>query len=92
MKRMYYAIANRYGSPTSEGFANTWAVFAFTTKASRAAFVENDTRMGTRQVARREIGRYLPAVRPFSGQCFCLDRLNGEVYVSIPDGRFVVKL
>jgi len=36
---MFYARYNRYGSPTSEGFANTNQVYAFETRKARDAYV-----------------------------------------------------
>ena len=36
----YYAQFNSHGSDTSVGFANTWQVASFATKAARDAWVE----------------------------------------------------
>ena len=51
---MHYAANNIYGTSTSVGFSNTWRVFAFATKASRDAFVE-DGNMSARAVKRKDI-------------------------------------
>lgn len=55
---MFYAADNHYGSQTDLGFANTWYVVAFLTKASRDAYVEASDRLSTRAIKAREVKKY----------------------------------
>lgn len=54
---MYYAKHNAYGSDTSAGFANTWAVVAFQSRKDRDAYCDNDNQ-GI-QVATRRDARHI---------------------------------
>ena len=58
MKR-YYGATNSYASATSVGFANTWIVYAFRSRAERDEWVSNATDRATRAITRREIPKYL---------------------------------
>lgn len=55
---MYYAAINSYSTDTSVGFANTWAVIGFATKAMRDAYVERATDLATRAIKAAEIREY----------------------------------
>jgi hypothetical protein len=59
---MYYAQCNSYASETNTGFANTWIVISFDSRADRDAFVEQDCRLGTESItlakARKMSSRY----------------------------------
>ena len=75
---IYYAATNSYASTTSVGFANTWNVLGFHSKAARDAFVESRDDMATRAITKREVTRYASNYvlsrneynkpTPFSGQ------------------------
>lgn len=69
--RLYYAADNTYSTSVSSGFANTWYVLAFSSRAFRDEYVASSPRLATRDVTKREALRYLPtdsAPVPFSGQ------------------------
>jgi hypothetical protein len=55
-KMTYYAETNHYGNETSVGFANTWLVLAFESKAERDAFVESheNKNLSTAAITRKE--------------------------------------
>lgn len=67
----YYAANNSYGSETSVGFANTWGVKVFASKKDRDEFVRNGD-LSARAIKKTEIGRYLGAVKPFSGKAYMI--------------------
>jgi len=55
---MYYASINAYGSETSSGFANTWSVKAFSTKAERDEYVRaHALRLDVNKITRAEAVR-----------------------------------
>jgi hypothetical protein len=56
---MYYAACNHYATDTSVGFANTWYIRSFETKAKRNDFVSSAEDMATRAIKRREIKLYI---------------------------------
>lgn len=90
---MYYAANNHYGSPTDVGFANTWYVLAFETKAERDAYVENSTSRAARAIYRHEVTSYATnwhmtrneyiKPRPFSGEYWGIDE-TGLIHVCGP--------
>lgn len=55
---MYYAAKNTYASATDIGFANTWYVLGFATKAMRDLHVKNASDLATRAITTREFKRY----------------------------------
>lgn len=55
---MYYAAVNSYANETSVGFANTWSVIGFATRATRDAYVEIATDMATRAISAAEMRKY----------------------------------
>lgn len=55
---MFYAAVNSRASETSVGFANTWGVLGFATKAMRDAYVQRSTDMATRSITSKEVGKY----------------------------------
>lgn len=55
---MYYAADNFYASPTTVGFANTWFVSGFATRAARDAYVADSDGMAARAITRRELRKY----------------------------------
>jgi hypothetical protein len=74
---MYYAAYNHYGSPTSNGFANTEIVRAFDTKEERDAFVEEKSinNKTARAIRRDEVTSTLwDYPKPFSGRCYAVIR------------------
>lgn len=64
----YYAAANKYGSESSDGFANTWAVLVFDCKAKRDAYLADTSNRTARAIKKREIKDYIDAPKPFSGK------------------------
>lgn len=81
----YYAADNLYGSDTSIGFTNTWRVMVFSSKAARDDFVENGNR-STRSIKRREIGQYIPAPKPFTGEARVLNTWMDEYQSKVIPG------
>lgn len=55
---MFYAAVNSRATETSIGFANTWSVLGFATKAMRDAYVRRATDMATRSITSKEVGTY----------------------------------
>ena len=55
---MYYAAVNSYATETSIGFANTWGVLGFATKAMRDAYVKRATDLATKPITSRELRDY----------------------------------
>jgi hypothetical protein len=87
---MFYAAINTYATETSSGFANTWGVLAFETRAARDSYVRSRADLATRAVTRKEIPQYVNGeIKPFTGERYMLglaarddiDGLLGEVYV-----------
>ena len=69
---MYYAANNSFGSETSIGFANTWDVLAFDTKANRDDYVENGN-LSTRAIKRNQVTGYIyHSPEPFTTQHYAL--------------------
>ena len=56
--RTYYAADNHYGSETDLGFANTWYVISFASKAARDAYVANSEKRSTRAIRAGEVRQY----------------------------------
>lgn len=92
---MFYAAVNNYASETSIGFANTWGVIAFESRAARDAYVAKATDLATRPILRSEIRRYIGEPKKFSGTRYMIGLLAnagipgavGEVYVGdVRDG------
>jgi hypothetical protein len=69
---MWYSAHNHYASETDVGFANTWFVYAWETKKARDKHVEKCRDMASRAIRKKEIGHYLGAVQPFSGEGYRL--------------------
>lgn len=55
---MFYVAENHYSSETSIGFANTWYVVGFATRAARDAHVAQAKDMATRAIKAAEIRLY----------------------------------
>ena len=55
---MYYAAVNSYATSTSVGFANTWSVIGFQTRAMRAAYIQSADDLATRAILSKEIRSY----------------------------------
>jgi hypothetical protein len=70
---LFYSAGNCYATETDIGFANTWYIYAFDSKANRDAYVESAADRATRAVKRAEIGKYLGPVKPFSGRGYIVD-------------------
>lgn len=69
----FYAANNDYGTETSIGFSNTWAVLAFGTRQARDHYVAQSNSLAARAIKRKEVTRYInrtPA--PFSGEHYAL--------------------
>jgi len=58
MSKQYYAADNHYGNESSIGFANTWYVLAFASKAARDDFVDGSDKASTRAIKASEIKQY----------------------------------
>lgn len=77
-EKRYFAKANSYATNVNAGFANTWDVLVFTTKKERDSFIENDSRIGTSAISKKEVTKWASnysltqnkhnAPRPFSGE------------------------
>lgn len=84
---MFYAATNSYASETSTGFANTWGVLAFSTRAARDAYVASATDLATRAITRREITQYVSRKpRPFTGERYIIERTPRTLDGCAPDG------
>jgi hypothetical protein len=70
---MFYSAHNRYASETRIGFANTWVIWCWETRKARDAYLAQCRDLASRPIRKKEIGQYLYAPRPFSGEAF---RLN----------------
>lgn len=55
---MYYAAINTHATETSIGFANTWGVIGFSTKAMRDAYVQRATDQATQAITAKEVAKY----------------------------------
>jgi hypothetical protein len=55
---MYYAAFNSHATETSIGFANTWGVIGFATKAMRDAYVKRTNDLATKAITAKEVGKY----------------------------------
>jgi hypothetical protein len=55
---MYYAADNSCASSTSHGFANTWFVLAFDTKAHRDQYVADANNLACCAISRRQVTGY----------------------------------
>lgn len=55
---MFYAAVNSRATETSVGFANTWSVLGFATRAMRDAYVRRATDLATRAITSKEVGTY----------------------------------
>lgn len=71
-ERYYFAVTNSYSTASSLGFSNTWKVLAFTNKTDRDNFVLSSNKLATKSIRKSEIGKYIEAPKPFSGQAFCI--------------------
>lgn len=84
----YYAKANQYGSDTSVGFANTWYVAGFATKAARDAWVDAHTdRLDVESITRAEAEKLVdPANRARAKRG---GELADVIYLTDDNARFV---
>jgi hypothetical protein len=73
---MYYSAHNSYASDTDLGFSNTWEVWGWDSKKSRDAYLTQCRDLASRGIKKKEIGRYLPDPRPFSGEAFRLNPMD----------------
>lgn len=55
---MFYAAINSYATETSVGFANTWGVIGFATKAQRDEYVAEAEDLATKGIKAGEIRNY----------------------------------
>ncbi len=84
---MFYAAINSYASETDIGFANTWGVLAFSTRAARDAYVESAIDLATRAITRREISNYTSRQpRPFTGERYIIEHTPRTLDGCAPDG------
>lgn len=56
--KKYYAIENSMGSSTSHGFANTWSVLVFDSKAARDKFVAESVNITVEAIHKKDATRY----------------------------------
>jgi hypothetical protein len=75
---MFYAADNHYSRNTGVGFANTWYVLAFETRAARDEYVRTAAGMAARAILKSEVTRYATSggregPKPFSGEYFGID-------------------
>lgn len=92
-KKTYYAAENYYGSPSSDGFSNTWYVMAFGSKVARDEWVYGRDTLSARVIKRAEVMKYAPGwdqqkneyvrPRPFTEECWAIVTEPLEDY---PDG------
>ena len=89
----YFAATNSYSSETSIGFANTWSVYVFDSKAKRDQYVSQATDISTRAICKKEIKNYVDAAKPFCGLSrridtsgiYCPKLARGHVDLMFPD-------
>lgn len=84
---MFYAAINTYATETSTGFANTWGVLAFETRAARDYYVNSRFDRATRTITRKEIPQYINGeIKPFSGARYIIEHTGQTIDGSGPDG------
>ena len=68
--RKFYAARNDFGSETSTGYANTWKVFAFSSKRARDAWIKwaGKYDISVHAIKRAEIKNYVERPKPFTCQ------------------------
>jgi hypothetical protein len=84
---MFYAAINSYANETSTGFANTWGVLAFETRADRDAYVSSRDDLSTQPIARKDIPHYINGeIKPFSGARYIIQHTGQTIDDSGPTG------
>jgi hypothetical protein len=83
---MFYAAINTYATELDTGFANTWGVLAFETRAARDEYVKGATDLATRSITKDDIKHYVRAVRPFTCERYIIAHTPQTIDGSGPSG------
>lgn len=67
MKKFYMAH-NYMGSQYSQGFANTWEVWVFSSKVARDDYIKNSLNITDKAISKSQVKDYADKPKPFSGQ------------------------
>jgi len=77
---MHFAANNHYGSETDRGFANTWYVIAFESKAARDEYIEQSKSLAATAITRREVSAHVTrAPKPFTPERYAIIQLARDI-------------